>query len=123
MDRFHGGDISAATAIGAFNLEKSLRTIHRFFFKFLNAETLINKGAELWSKRIDQGRLEVHKQGPKQLLLKVIDFNSGDEIYCHVLRGTWVGSLTAAGLKDITVAHPECVLRGASACSFVVRWR
>lgn len=83
----------------------------------------LRRTAIIWGLYHDTGKEEVVEEGPDFVVTQIIGFESPSRESCGTVKG-WNAELAAmAGGKDVTAAHRECVLDGAPACRFEVRWR
>lgn len=57
LDRVHGsGDLQRVVALGRFEAERDLTTLHRIFLRLANPIFLLEKSAEYWRRFHDTGR-------------------------------------------------------------------
>jgi hypothetical protein len=108
--------------IGQFDLDRSVRSVYRFFFQFLAPTFVIRRAAKLWSTYYNCGRLQVEETGPKSCTASLTDFDLRHRCLCEVLRGAFAGALAATGVKNVRMEHPECLLDGKPASRFVGEW-
>jgi len=108
---------------GAYNLQKSIRGVYKIIVRVLSPETLIQKSARLWSTFLTESRLEVERLDKNRLRLTVTGLAPTHAVWCHGLRGSFLGSLQACGVDEAAVVHDACVLGGAPACTFLASWR
>lgn len=120
LDLLHGGDYSAAFALGKHDLEASIHTIYRFLFLFLEPD--FHRSARLWASYMDHGRLTTVRKGPRAATATLTGLVIPHPVYCHEMRGSLTGSLIACGAKTAEVVHTECMQHGAPACVFEASW-
>jgi hypothetical protein len=119
---FFKGDFSAAAQMGFYDMDRAVKVVYRLMFRFLGPEVLISKQAALWGRMLDQGALEIGESKPGSMQIRIVGLNPLHEVRCHSFSGAFSGALAAAGRKNVTTRHLECVLKGAPACLYQVTY-
>ena len=84
--------------------------------------TTLRRTSIIWGLYHDTGKEEVIESGDGYVVTQIAGFEFPSRESCGCVKG-WNAELAAmAGGKNVETLHKECVLDGASACRFEVRW-
>jgi hypothetical protein len=111
-----------ARRAGRFGAREAVNTVMRFLLRVFTPDSLIAKGASVWSSVYDRGRLEAIREGGTRARVILHGFPS-QPAGCARVTG-WIEEMTAmTNVKDIQIRQVKCFARGASACEWEITWR
>lgn len=61
--------------------------------------------------------------GRGRAVMRLVEFDPTDTLFCRRLTGGWLAALRIAGGKDVTAVHSRCSLEGDLFCEWELRWR
>lgn len=68
------------------------------------------------------GDMVVVEQGKGRAVVRLVDFQPSDTLFCRRLSGGWVAALRIAGGKDVSCVHSRCSLEHDLFCEWELRW-
>jgi hypothetical protein len=122
LDAVHGrGDLSLMSALGRYEAEKDLTTIHRVFLRFTNPAFIVEKTSEYWRRFHDTGTWHVTRDDHG--VSAVLDgWGCIDKALCSELVAYLTRVLELVGAKNVVLEHPKCRVRSDPQCIFKGRW-
>jgi len=123
-DAVHGkGDLALVEAIGRYEAQHDLTSIHRIFLKLVNPAYVVEQLAKLWTRFHDTGSWEVTRFTTTHATAVLRDWGCADAAMCRELTGYLARSLEICGGHGVVVEHTKCRARGDDVCVFEGRWR
>lgn len=124
VDRHFGtGSLSVIHALGRYEAEKDLTTIHQFFLRMMNPNIVIEQMGKYWSRFHDTGEWATTRVGDQAAIATLSDWGVVDAGLCRELQAYLQRLLELCGCHDVTMDHPLCRTRGRAACEFRARWQ
>ena len=120
---FGKGDLALSTQRGTWAAIHDMKTVHKVLLKFVTVQWVIEKGMRLWPNFHTSGRWEAVKDGDCAARATLHDLGVVDDAMCATLKGWIIGLISLAGVKNPSVQHVDCRVRGARACVYQVSWR
>jgi predicted hydrocarbon binding protein len=117
-----GGNLHLVLALGRFEAERDLTTIHQFFLKFFRTSYAVEQTPKYWSRFHDTGVWTMRVEGDRALTGSLADWGVVDAALCRELVGYLARTLELVGARDVRLDHPQCRARGAARCEFKARW-
>jgi len=96
--------------------------LYRFLIVVLTPNALLSKASNTWSSVHNTGQMLVEDQTPTSARIRLRNFAS-EPSHCARLTGWFVRLSEMTGAKDVRITHDQCVTRGASDCSWDLRWK
>jgi uncharacterized protein (TIGR02265 family) len=100
----------------------AVKGIYRFFALVLTPAALLGKAASMWSTVYNRGNLQVVEQADTSARLRLSDFPS-EAAGCARISGWMSRMADMTGVKDVSVRHNQCAVRGAKHCEWEINWR
>ncbi|MGC4120714.1 MAG: hypothetical protein QM765_40280 [Myxococcales bacterium] len=122
VETFFGKDLKAGRIIGEYNMNQAISRIYKLVMRLISAEMAVKRTAAVWEKIVQGGALTATMTGPRCGTLMLSGIDPLHRLYCHVLAGGFEGVLHACGEAQARCEHIECVMDGAAACRFEMRW-
>ena len=123
VDRELGdGKLGILREFGRFQAEHDLKMFYRVVLRFWSPAILIEKTAEMWGKYHDTGIWEVRPEGSTHVVAFLGEWRGASPIMCAGIASYVERLFELVGAKDVRVQHPECVIRGATRCQFILAW-
>jgi hypothetical protein len=123
VDQVHGtGDLQRVVALGKFEAERDLTTLHRIFLRLANPIYLLEKSAEYWRRFHDTGRWVIVQPSPREAIGHLDEWGCIDEGLCTELVGYLGRAFELTGARRVRMEHPLCRARQDARCTFKARW-
>jgi hypothetical protein len=123
FDRVHGaGDLQRVLALGKFEAERDLTTLHRIFLRLANPIFLLEKSAEYWRRFHDTGRWVIVQPSPREAIGHLDGWGCVDESLCLELVGYLGRAFELTGARHVRMDHPACRAKQGARCTFTARW-
>jgi hypothetical protein len=119
---FGQGDLAVCRKIGRFTSEDEMSRVNRIFLQLGGLETWIRMAGLLWRRYYSEGALGVEPFGDTAGTVLVTGFNPIHEAFCVDFAGWLEKTVELSGFKDAVGGHEACLLDGAPACRYVLRW-
>ncbi|MFO0763057.1 MAG: V4R domain-containing protein [Byssovorax sp.] len=116
--RFGQGDLRLVEALGRYEAEKDLTTIHQWLLRFFNPALAIEQMGKYWSRFHDTGQWVVERKSEREIQARLSGWGVIDPALCRELCGYFQRTLELIGGRDVRVEHPRCRARGAGECEF-----
>jgi hypothetical protein len=116
------GDLALLPALGRFEAERDLTTIHRLFLRMASPAWAIEKTMEYWRRFHDSGEWRVQRSGEYAVSGTLDGWGVVDEALCLELTGYLPRVMELAGAKRALIEHRACRARGARDCFFSLTW-
>ena len=68
------------------------------------------------------GDMVVVEQGKGRAVVRLVDFQPADTLFCRRLSGGWVAALRITGGRNVECVHSRCSLEGDLFCEWELRW-
>jgi predicted hydrocarbon binding protein len=121
--RFGTGTLSVIHALGRYEAEKDLNTIHQFFLRMMNPNIVIEQMSKYWSRFHDTGEWQTERIGDYGAIATLSNWGVVDAGLCRELQAYLQRLLELCGCRNVTMDHPQCRTRGRPACEFRARWQ
>jgi hypothetical protein len=109
--------------MGRISAQVDLKGIYAHLVRHGDPALTLRRTAVIWGLYHDTGKEEVIESGTDYVVTQITGFENPSRESCGTVVG-WNAELASiAGGKDVTAAHTACVLDGASACKYEVRWK
>jgi hypothetical protein len=123
VDRVHGtGDLQRVAALGRYEAERDLTTLHRIFLRLANPIYLLEKSAEYWRRFHDSGRWVIVQPSPREAVGHLEGWGCIDEALCTELTAYLGRAFELTGARHVRMDHPSCRAREDARCTFKARW-
>jgi hypothetical protein len=116
--RFGTGDLRLVQALGRYEAEKDLTTIHQWLLRFFNPALIIEQTGKYWNRFHDTGQWVVERRGDRELVARLSEWGVVDAALCRELVGYFQRLLELIGAGDVRVEHTHCRARGGQVCEF-----
>src|SRR5437762_828 len=115
---FGKGDFGLCREIGRFTSEYELTTINMIFLKLGKLEHWFRAASLMWGRYYSEGRLEVGAFGKGSGTVVIRNFHPISDAFCRDFSGWLERTVELSGYRNVTMAHPQCVLSGQPHCEF-----
>jgi hypothetical protein len=122
-DKLGDGDLKLVHALGRFEAERDLTTIHQWFLRLIRPSIAIEQTGKYWRRFHDTGEWFIQRRGDREVLGTLIGWGVVDTALCRELVAYLARTLELLGGQDVAMDHPRCRARGDDACEFRLRWR
>jgi hypothetical protein len=122
-DELGRGDLTLVTERGRWTAINDLRTVHKLLLKVVTTQWVIEKAMRLWPSFHSTGRWEAARDGDSGARAVLHDLGVVDDAMCATLKGWILGLLTLSGVRQPSVLHAECRVRGAASCVYQASWK
>lgn len=124
VDREWGrGDHALCWEIGRFTAEHEASTIHKLFLKIARIDTWLRAAGAMWGRYYSAGTLELGEFVEGSGEVRIRDFHPISKAFCHDFGGWLWRTAEMSNLRDVHIAHDDCLLDGADACRYRATWR
>ena len=108
--------------MGLITARSDLGGVYAHLIRQGDPATTLRRATFTWGLYHDTGKKEVIESGDDYVISEIAGFENPCRESCGTTKG-WNAELAKmAGGKNVEVTHTKCVLDGASACRFEVRW-
>ena len=108
--------------MGLISARADLGGVYAHLIREGDPATTLRRATFTWGLYHDTGKKEVVEFGDDYVISEISGFENSSRESCSTVKG-WNAELAKmAGGKNVEVVHTKCVLDGASACRFEVRW-
>lgn len=83
----------------------------------------LTQGVSLFQLYYHPGNMEVVEEQPGRIVLRLIDFDVPDRLFCARQTGGLRQTLLIAGGEQPTARHVRCTLDGDAFCEWQLTWR
>ena len=117
------GDLTLLPALGRFEAERDLTTIHRLFLRMANPGWVVERTMEYWRRFHDTGEWRVQRDGSNTVRGTLDGWGVVDAALCLELTGYMPRLMELSGASHAHIDHRTCRGLGASECLFVMTWQ
>ena len=108
--------------MGLISARADLGGVYAHLIREGDPATTLRRATFTWGLYHDTGKKEVVEFGDDYVVSEISGFENSSRESCSTVKG-WNAELAKmAGGKNVEVVHSKCVLDGASACRFEVKW-
>jgi hypothetical protein len=108
--------------MGLVTARSHLGSLYSHLIREGDPATTLRRATFTWGLYHDTGKKEVIESGDDYVISQISGFEYPSRENCGTTIG-WNAELARmAGGKNVKATHTECVLDGAKACRFEVRW-
>jgi len=121
-ERFGSGSLKLCYALGRFEAERDLTTVHQWLLKLFGPSTAIEQLGKYWRRFHDTGEWMNERRGEREVVARLTGW-AVDAALCRELFGYLGRTLELLGGRDIHLEHSRCRAQNEPACEFHLRWR
>jgi hypothetical protein len=121
-ERFGVGDLRLVHALGRFEAERDLTTVHQFFLRLMRPTLAIEQMNKYWRRFHDSGDWST-VWGARDVTSCLSGWGVVDAALCRELVGYLGRTLELLGARDVHMDHRKCRVRGDALCEFHGVWR
>ena len=122
VQRFFGGKIESARAVGAYDLEASLNTVYRMLYRAGSPAFIIRMSSLLWRSYFNVGTMVVEESGRGFASVRIEEFTPPSQAVCWDIFGSMCRGLELSGAQSVKAAHTACPARGGDVMRYEATW-
>lgn len=119
---FYNGKLSGAEELGQYNAEHALKGIYKLFIKLGSVDFIVGKAGSIMSTFYENSLMSVVDKKDHQLVLRIAKFDQPHEIVELRIKGWIMKALQLSGAKNVAIAIPRSMTKGAPETDFVITW-
>lgn len=119
---FYNGKMSGAEELGQFSAEQALKGIYKLFIKLGSVDFIVAKAGSIMSTFYENSLMSVVDKKDRQLVLRIAKFDQPHEVIELRIKGWILKALQLSGAKNVAIAIPRSMAKGAPETDFVITW-
>lgn len=116
------GDMKLVEEAARYNMNKNFRGVYKMLVSFVSPTFVIKRANIAWRQWFDAGHLNAEMPGLRHARLTLEGFADMPPNHEYNLNPSFDEVMRISGGKNTQTLHPQCVLKGAPACVWEVRW-
>lgn len=110
--RFGDGDLRLTHAMGRYEAEKDLPTIHQWLVRLIRPSIAVDQMSKYWRRFQSTGEWMAERRGEREVIARLSGWGVVDAALCRELVGYLQRMLELLGGGDVTLEHTRCRARG-----------
>ncbi len=117
-----GADPEWIERAGAHSIASSGQQLYRGILRKATPAQFLTQGVSLFQLYYHPGNMEVVEENPGRAVLRLIDFEVTDRLFCRRQTGGLRQALVIAGGERAAARHVRCTLDGDGFCEWELTW-
>jgi len=117
------GDMKIVEEAARYNMNKNFRGVYKILVSFVNPTFVIQRAHLVWRQWFDSGEMKVEVPEPCRARAALTGFTDMPLNHEFNLTPSIDEIMKISGAKNTQTAHVECVLKGAPACVWEIKWK
>jgi hypothetical protein len=107
---------------GAHSIESLGTQLYGGIVKKASPSEFLNQPIKLFRLYYHSGDMQIVEQGPGRAVIRLVDFDEPDVLFCRRQTGGLRRALEIAGGNDARVRHVRCANQGDAFCEWEMSW-
>lgn len=117
------GDMKIVEEAARYNMNKNFRGVYKILVSFVSPTFVIQRAHLVWRQWFDSGEMKVQVTEPGRARATMAGFSDIPPNHEYNLTPSIDEIMKISGGKNTQTSHVQCVLKGAPACVWEIRWQ